>query len=102
MFGELEPENQQLVKWMQSVNFGRIHVPVRGGLPVVEQRPRLIRDIKIGGENGSRQEQRLDDFALKNEQLEALEHIASVGCGTVSIEIKHGLPFRMQIEEDAA
>ncbi len=29
--GALEPESQRVVKWMQSVNFGRIWVAVRNG-----------------------------------------------------------------------
>jgi hypothetical protein len=87
---------------MQLTNFGRIQVTVRDGLPVMESRPRVTRDIKIGGENGFRREMHLGDFALKKEQVEALDHIAKVEAGTVTIEVKHGLPFRIQIEEVAA
>jgi hypothetical protein len=100
--GELEHGKQGLVKLMQETNFGRIQVAVRDGVPVLETRPRVTRDIKIGGENGARREKYLTDFVLKKEQVEALNHIAGVGCGTVTIQVKHGLPFRMEIEEDAA
>lgn len=100
--GELEHSKQDLVKLMQQTNFGRIQVAVRGGKPVLESRPHVTRDIKIGGENGSRQEIHLADFVLKKEQVEALDHIATVEAGTVTIEVKHGLPFRILIEEAAA
>ena len=100
--GALEPENQRLVKWMQSVNFGRIWVSVRNGRLVMDSPPRVLREVKIGGENGRRPESCLGDFSLKKEVLELLEHISGIGNATVCIEIKHGLPFKMTIEEVTA
>ncbi len=44
-----------------------------------------------------------DDFILKQEVVALLEHLAQMGSGKVCLlEIKHGLPFLMRIEERAA
>jgi hypothetical protein len=98
------PENRRLVELMQSVNFGRIEgLVVRDGGPVFNPRPRVVREIKFGAENGPRPETARIDFSLKTEvrelfaQLEALGN-AVVGC----IEVKHGLPFRMTVVEGDA
>ena len=100
----LGPDNRHLVAMMQSVNFGRIEsLCVRGGKLIMSPPPRVIRDVKIGGENGKRPEAGLQDFALKKEVVELLDQIARLNNATIhSIEIKHGLPFRMTVEEDAA
>jgi len=100
--GALELEGQRFVKWMQSVNFGRIWVAVRNGRLVMTSPPRVIREVKIGGENGGRPESSLDDFLLKKEVVELLAHLATIEDATVCIEIKHGLPFKLTVEEAAA
>ena len=102
--GGLEPEGRLLIEMMQSMNFGRIEqLCVRGGKLIMSPPPRVVRDVKIGGENGSRPEANLSDFALKKEVVELLGQIACLNNATIhSIEIKHGLPFKMAVEEDAA
>lgn len=100
--GALEPEDQRFVKWMQSVNFGRIWVAVRNGRLVMTSPLRVIREVKIGGENGQRPESDLDDFLLKKEVVELLAYMAAIEDATVCIEIKHGLPFKLTVEEVAA
>lgn len=100
--GALEPENQRIVKWMQSVNFGRIWVAVRNGRLVMTSPLRVVREVKIGGENGRRPESRIEDFLLKKEVVELLAHLAAIDHATVCIEVKHGLPFMLTVEEDAA
>ena len=102
--GALEPENQRFVELMQSVNYGRIQgLAVRAGRPVLDPPPRVLRDFKLGGKNGKRPESHLDDFALKKEVIELLDHIAWLGNATIhSIEVREGLPLKWTIEEDAA
>jgi len=100
--GALGPEHQQLVKERQSMNYGRIWVVVRNGRLLMEMPFRLIREVKIGGENGRRPEANLEDFALKQEVVELLEHISRIDHATVCIEIKRGLPFKLTVEEGAA
>lgn len=93
-----------LVEWMQRIDFGTIeYLVIREGEPVLDPRPRVIRDVKFGGENGPRPERALDDFVLKAQVLDLFAQLDSLSNGTISrLEVKHGLPFRMQVEEVAA
>ena len=94
----------RLLALMQSVNFGLIEgLIVRNGEPVFDPRPRVIRDVKFCAENGPRPESAINDFALKAQVKDLLAHFDALGNGTIRcLEVKHGRPFRMQIEEVAA
>ena len=100
----LIPVQAELVELMQRLDFGTIEgFIVRDGLPVLKPRPRVVRDVKFGAGNGCRSEAGLTDFALKSNVQELMDTFASLGNATVRrLEIKHGLPFRMQVEEVAA
>ena len=64
--------------------------------------PRIIQDIKIGGENGPRPELTIEDFALKSSVIELFDHLARIGDGTLeSIEVKYGMPFKLVVEQAA-
>ncbi len=102
--GALEPDNRRLVEMMQTVNFGRIEgLVIRDGQPVFAPRPRVVREIKFGAENGPRPEVAKVDFALKTEVRELFAQMEALGDGVISsLEVKHGLPFRMTVEEVVA
>ena len=75
---------------------------VESGEPVFDPPPRIVREVKFGGENGPRPELRAGDFALKTQVVELFEHLDRLGDGTLErLEVKHGLPFRMTVEEAA-
>ena len=101
---DLTPAVARLVELMQGINFGSIEMlVVRDGEPVLNPRPRVIHEWKIGGDNGRRLEASLSDFVLKKDVVELLGQITNLGNATIrSIEIKHGLPFKMTIEEGGA
>lgn len=90
----------RLVELLQNLNFGRIEgLHVKAGEPKFEPAPRVLRKLKIGGDNGPRSETNLQDFWLKQQTVEMLEVIAEFGEGEVlSIEVKYGLPFAMELE----
>lgn len=92
---------QRLVETMQRLNFGRIEgLAVRGGLPAFSLPCRVIRDIKIGGDNGARPEVDQRDFVLKDSVVELFEHFAELGDGTVEVlEVRHGLPTKLVIQQ---
>jgi hypothetical protein len=96
---ELSVARRRLVELMQRINFGRIeNLVVRGGEPVLEPLPRVVRELKIGGDNNPRPESRREDFLIKSHLTELFAHLADVGDGTVeALDIKHGLPFRLLI-----
>ena len=96
---QLPASRRRLVELMQRVNFGRIeHLVIRDGEPVLDPPPRVVREIKIGGDNGPRAEVRREDFVLKSQVTELFDHLRELGDGVVEVlEIKHGLPFRLLI-----
>lgn len=100
----LTPSQQKLLTEMQRINYGRIEgLVVRAGQPVLDPRPRIIREIKFGGENGPRAESAKADFALKAQVRDLLAQLEALGDGVVPcIEIQRGLPFRMTLEEVCA
>lgn len=100
----LLPAQVELVELMQKLNFGTIEgLVIRDGLPVLKPKPKVIRDVKFGASNGCRPEAGLTDFELKPNIQELMATFASLGSATVRrLEVRHGLPFLMQVEEAAA
>ncbi len=94
----------RLVELMQRLNFGRVEgLTVADGEPVFDPPPRVVREVKFGAENGPRPEIDKADFALKAQVRELFAQMEAMGTGMIrTIEVKHGLPFRMTVEEDAA
>ncbi len=100
----LPSEGKRLIRLMQEIRFGRIgSFPVRDGDPDLTDPPNVIREIKFGGVNGPHQRTGDQDFALKSQVVEMFAEFEKLGDGVVLwLEVKHGLPFRMAVEEDAA
>ena len=96
----LSAPRRRLLETMQRLNFGRIEdLEVRNGDPVFNPAPRIVQDIKLGGENGPRPELGAADFVLKSQVAEFFDHLSRLGNGSVeTIEVKHGLPFKLVIE----
>ena len=101
---DLTPSQVRLLESMQRINFGRIEgLVVRGGEPVFNPPPIVARQIKLGRDNAPRPEMRLRDFVLKAEVRELLDHLQRIGDGVIRrVEIRHGLPCALTVEEDAA
>ena len=99
----LTPTRKRLVKLMQEINYGRIEgLQIQNGEPMFKPPPKVVRKIKIGGENGPKTGFRSGDFSLKSKLTEFFEHLAAPGSGTISkIEVQGGLPFSIEIEESA-
>lgn len=97
----LSPARRRLLEMMQRLNFGRIEeLEIRGGEPVFSPAPRVIQDIKLGGENGPRPELESADFVLRSQVIEFFAHLGKLGDGCVElIEVKHGLPFKLLVEQ---
>ena len=100
----LTPSQQKLLTEMQRINYGRIEgLSVRRGEPVMDPPPRIIREIKFGGENGPRAEVGKPDFTLKAQVRDLFAQLEALGDGVIPcIEIQRGLPFRMTVEEVCA
>ena len=100
----LSPARRRLLELFQRVNFGRLEsLVVRGGEPICDPQPVLIREHKFGGENGPRPELATSDFLLKQQVVELFAFFDELRDGVIDVlEIKHGLPFRMIVTEVSA
>ena len=101
---ELSECRRVLVEMMQAVNFGRLEgLAIRKGEPVFDPPPLVVREVKFCAENGVRPESAREDFSLKAQVLELFAQMEALGDGTISsLEVKHGLPFKMTVAEGAA
>jgi len=97
----LTPAQARLLSLMQEMNFGRIEgLVVVDGNPVFDPPPRIVRQVKFCSENGPRREKNMIDFNLKEQVVEFFAALSRLKNGMVeSIEVKHGLPFLMNLEE---
>ena len=97
---DLQPGQKWLVETMQAINFGTISgLLVVGGEPTADPPPRLVRELRLPGENGPRPETRMSDFELREQIVELLREIERLGTGTIDlIEVRHGVPFRVFLE----
>jgi len=95
----LSPARRRFVELLQQLNFGRVEkLQVRNGEPSFDPPPGVIYEVKFGGDNGTRPERAADDFLLKAQVVELLAHLERLGDGTVAlIEVKYGLPFKMEV-----
>ena len=104
LVASLPPARKYLVSLMQEIRFGRIEgLPFRNGEPVVDSPPRVVREIKFGGENGPHPKAGCEDFALKGQVCELFVQLEALGDGIIlCLQIRHGLPFKMDVERNAA
>lgn len=100
----LTQSQARLTELMQRVNYGRIEgLRILDGEPVFDPPPRVVREIKFGGDNGPRTEATRSDFALKAQVRDLFAQLEAIGDGVIPrIEVKHGLPFGMTVEEVCA
>ncbi len=98
----LSVPRRKLVETMQRIAFGRIEqLHIRDGDPVFEPPPRIVQEIKIGGDGGSRPEVAGSDFVLKKQIVELFQHLAQFDNGTIeAIEVRYGLPCRITLERE--
>ena len=100
----LSPRRKRLLKICQQVGFGRVEDLVfEDREPLFDPPPRIVREIKFGGENGPRSELRTADFLLKQQVVELFKFLDERQSGTIDVlDVKHGLPFRVIVTEVSA
>jgi len=86
---------------MQKLKFGRIErLAIRNGEPLFDPPPRIVREVKFGGENVPPLEKASATFALKSQVIDLFRQLDGISFGQIEVlEIKHGLPFRMLVEQ---
>jgi len=97
---DLLPSEQRLVEAMQRLGFGRLEfLRIERGEVVLDPWPTTIRDLKFGCSGSAQPVPNSDAFALKQQVAELFEYVRSVEAGEIRVlEVKHGLPFSMEIE----
>jgi hypothetical protein len=101
--GDLTPTEQRFLAAMRAVGFGRFeYVQIREGEIVLDPWPVAVRDVKFGAEAADERTAR-PDCQLKRQVAEFFEYARDVEAGEIrTLEIRHGLPFSMEVELAAA
>jgi hypothetical protein len=96
----LPPQRQRLVELFQQLNFGRVErLRIQSGQPCFDPQPNIIQEVKFGGDNAPRQEADLSNFNLKRQIQELFRYFDRLGNGVIDlIEIRHGLPWHMEVK----
>ena len=100
----VSPARQQLLRLFQQLNFGRIErLRIDHGEPVLAPAPRRIREFKPGSDNEPRAEINSPDYLVKRQIVDLFSYFDRVESGIIDvIEIKHGLPFKLEHAETPA
>ena len=96
---DLLPSERRFLAAMQALGFGRFeYVQIRKGDIILDPWPVAVRDVKFGAEGAS--ERALHPASqLKRQVTEFFEYTRDVDDGEIrTLEIRHGLPFSMEVE----
>ena len=101
--GSLSDPRRRLVEMMRELYFGRFEgLLIRDGEPVLNPLPRIVREVKFPRESPAATG-RGSDFLLKQQVVELMALLDQLQDGTIAVlEVKHGLPFRVLVEDGAA
>jgi len=96
----LLPSERTFVTAMSHLGFGRFeYLRIEHGELVLDPWPTVVRDVKFGSQDPGASKIPPDEFELKPQVAELFEYVRSVDAGEIrTLEIKHGLPFSMEIE----
>jgi hypothetical protein len=97
--GDLTVPEQRFLAAMRDVGFGRFeYVQIRKGQIVLDPGPVAVCDVKFGAE-AARENTVRPDCQLKRQVVEFFEYTRDVDAGEIrTLEIRHGLPFSMEVE----
>lgn len=97
---DLLPAERTLLDAIRHIGFGQIEfLRIRGGEPVLDPWPVVVRDLKFGVDRQEPPATRSNNFELKREAAELFEYTREVEDGEIRVlVVRHGLPFTMEIE----
>ena len=98
--GELLDSERRFVSAIQQLRFGRIEsLRIRNGEFVLDPWPTTIRTLKFGADGFGPAQGYSEEFKLKRQILELIQFVRSVSMGEIRcLEVRHGLPFAMEVE----
>lgn len=97
---DLLPSERTFVTAVSRLGFGRFeYLRIERGELVLDPWPTVVRDVKFGSQDPGAAKIAPDDFELKPQVAEFFEYVRAVDAGEIrTLEVKHGLPFSMEIE----
>jgi hypothetical protein len=98
---DLTPLEQRFLAAMHALRFGRFeYIQIRGGQIVLDPWPVAVRDVKFGSQDAGTPRVPAGDSELKAQVAELFAYVRSLDAGEVrTLEVKHGLPFSMEVEQ---
>ena len=97
---DLRASERAFVVAMQRLGFGRFEfLRIDSGELVLDPWPTTVRGVKFGSEDLGTSRTVPDEFQLKRQVTELFEYVRAAEAGEIRIlEIRHGLPFSMEVE----
>ena len=97
--GDLSPSERRFLAAMREVGFGRFeYLQIRNGEIILDPSPVAVRDVKFGAELTSSRHSN-SEHRLKRQATEFFGYAREIVAGEIrTLEIRHGLPFSMEIE----
>lgn len=99
-FSSLHQDWQHIIRIMQLMNYGRLeNLEVMHGIPKDDRSLISVAEFRYAGDNGACPELDLEDFVLRREMVQFIEDLEALDTQTIKVVyVKHGLPFRMEVE----
>ncbi len=84
---------------MQQLGFGRFEfLRIYKGELVLDPWPTTVRAVKFATEDPIKTRKSMDEFALKRQVIELLDYVRAFDTGGIRcLEVRHGLPFSMEV-----
>lgn len=97
---DLLPSERRFVAAMTRLGFGRFeYLRIERGELVLDPWPAAVRDVKFGAQDPGATKALPGEFDLKPQVAELIEYVRAVDAGEIrTLEIRHGLPFSMEVE----
>jgi hypothetical protein len=97
---DLRPSERRMIAAIRTLRFGRFeYLRIEHGEIVLNPWPTSVREVKFGSPDPGAAKVPAGEFELKPQVAELFEYIRAVDAGEIrTLEVKHGLPFSMEIE----
>lgn len=98
---DLSPAWRGLLELIRRVRFGRIEaLAVRGGQPVLDPPPRVVRAVRLAQIGPMRPEPAGAQYPLNRAEIALVAMLSAIGTGLIeTIKVHDGLPVALDIHE---
>jgi len=101
---DLQPQERALVDAMRRLQFGRVEaLRIERGELVLDPWPTMVENVKFATKESTGHQTSPHEFKLKRQVVELFEYVRAVEAGEIHcLEVRHGLPFSMEIRHRPA